>query len=269
MSEDFPQLCESCLGPNPYVRMIKLPPGSKLCKITNLPYQAFRWKAGPTGRHKETIISLTVAQSRNICQCCLNDLQFGVPVGLRDSILKQQSKLQQQLSISTPDSIVGQQYMYQQIEKQQQNNNSGVSNLMLPQAEASLQTKNLERFANQFNANLANNNKKTFKNLPKLCSFWLNGTCNRVGRGSCPFRPCCGDFLFPEIASNKELHEKLIKDLKEKGAESVMKRLSTEIRQAFQDALKGNREESIRKRVAGTDELSKKYINKYNSSVSF
>ena len=49
-------LCETCLGPNPYVRMTKLPFGHKLCKISNLPYQAFRWKAGPTGRQKETII---------------------------------------------------------------------------------------------------------------------------------------------------------------------------------------------------------------------
>eukprot|EP01035_Chromulina_nebulosa_P034700 gene34700-46583_t len=56
LGEDFPMLCETCLGPNPYVRMTKLPFGHKLCKISNLPYQAFRWKAGPTGRQKETII---------------------------------------------------------------------------------------------------------------------------------------------------------------------------------------------------------------------
>ena len=35
----MPQLCETCLGQNPYVRMVKLAYGDKICKISNLPYQ--------------------------------------------------------------------------------------------------------------------------------------------------------------------------------------------------------------------------------------
>jgi pre-mRNA-splicing factor RBM22/SLT11 len=73
LGEDFPMLCETCLGQNPYVRMTKMPFGEKLCKISNVPYQAFRWKAGG-GRHKETIICHAVAADRNICQTCLNDM---------------------------------------------------------------------------------------------------------------------------------------------------------------------------------------------------
>eukprot|EP01031_Cornospumella_fuschlensis_P044308 gene44308-54179_t len=83
--EDFPLLCETCLGSNPYVRMTKLPPNYKMCTVSHLPYQPFRWKAGPNGRFKETVISYVVAAERNICQCCLNDLRYGLPVGVRDA----------------------------------------------------------------------------------------------------------------------------------------------------------------------------------------
>jgi hypothetical protein len=65
---DFPIVCETCLGPNPYVRMIKMKFGDKLCKISNMPYQSFRWKAGPQGRFKECIVSREVALDKNICQ---------------------------------------------------------------------------------------------------------------------------------------------------------------------------------------------------------
>ena len=65
---DFPIVCETCLGPNPYVRMIKVRFGEKLCKVSNVPMQSFRWKAGPGGRFKETIVCREVAVEKNICQ---------------------------------------------------------------------------------------------------------------------------------------------------------------------------------------------------------
>ena len=38
------------------VRMTKTPFGSKLCKVSNVPFQGFRWKAGTNGRFKETMV---------------------------------------------------------------------------------------------------------------------------------------------------------------------------------------------------------------------
>jgi pre-mRNA-splicing factor RBM22/SLT11 len=111
MQDDFPILCETCLGQNPYVRMVKLPYGHKLCKISNVPYQGFRWKAGQQGRYKETIISHEVAAHRNICQACLNDMKYGLPVGVRDALLQQEESQK----IKMPASNVGSQYFYSQV----------------------------------------------------------------------------------------------------------------------------------------------------------
>ena len=90
--------------------MVKLPYGQKLCKISSVPYQAFRWKAGPQGRYKETIICHAVAVQRNICQTCLNDMKYGLPVGVRDALLTREES--QQLVL--PNSDVGSRYFYEQ-----------------------------------------------------------------------------------------------------------------------------------------------------------
>ena len=70
LGEDFPFICEVCLGPNPYLRMIKMP-NSRECKISGRPYTAFRWQPGSEARYKETIIAAEVAIAKNVCQTCL------------------------------------------------------------------------------------------------------------------------------------------------------------------------------------------------------
>ena len=83
---EFPILCETCLGDNPYVRMLKHPFGTQ-CKICTRPFTVFRWKAGTEGRFKNTIICQTCAKLKNTCQTCLFDLEYGLPVELRDKLL--------------------------------------------------------------------------------------------------------------------------------------------------------------------------------------
>lgn len=257
--EDFPMICETCLGPNPYVRMTKLPYGHKLCKISNLPYQAFRWKAGPGGRQKETIIryyihfssllftvnviyiSIAVATERNICQTCLNDMKYGLPVGVRDSLLQKEETTQ----ISLPNSNVGQKYFYEQ-QAQLSENDIGSTNMSLELANAP-PSRQLDKFSRMLQVTEAKS-KIAFRNLPKLCSFWLNGACSRVLRKTCPFRPCCGVYMFPEIASSSKLIcDRLIESLNTDGPAVVQKSMDTETKQAIQQALKGNRDDAIRK----------------------
>lgn len=254
IGEDFPILCETCLGPNPYVRMVKLPYGSKLCKISNAPYQSFRWKAGPAGRYKETIICYTVAKERNICQTCLNDMQFGLPVGVRDKILKKADS-----EVGVPRSIVGSQYFYEQQARMVDYATPG--NFSEDQQNAG-PSRDLQKFSKTLQA-ADSRGKTAFRNLPKLCSFWVGGVCSRVLRKSCPFRPCCGTYLFPELAAtHRDMCSDLIARLKAQGPDAVQKSLDKEVRLALKDSQKGNKDDAIKKRVFGEDDLTNRYLGK-------
>ena len=241
--DDFPMLCETCLGPNPYLRMVKLAPGAKLCSITGKAFQAFRWKPAG-GRQKETVLSFAIAKDRNLCQACLNDMKYGVPAGVRDKLEAAESA---GLIRQTPDGLM----LTENGERSDSAIAMTLQSLKKTQATAQIQ------------------GRVAFRNLAKLCSFWVAGTCTRVVNGTCPFRPCCGSFSFPELAGGnadiQELGRVLINKLKAVGPMEVMKSLDQETRDALANHRKGrNTEEAIRSRVDGSDELTSKYINKEN-----
>ena len=79
-------------GDNPYVRMQKEDYGVE-CKICVRPFTIFRWKAGTQGRYKATVVCQSCAKVKNVCQTCLFDLEYGLPVQVGDlwkSILRGQ-----------------------------------------------------------------------------------------------------------------------------------------------------------------------------------
>jgi len=90
------------------------------------------------------------------------------------------------------------------------------------------------------------------RNLPKLCSFWIKGQCSRVVEGTCPFRPCCGTFRFPELAgSNPDGMRKLIHLLETDGPTKVMRDKGeevTELKDQLHGSQKGSRDQNIRDR---------------------
>lgn len=47
----------------------------------------FRWRPGNDARYKKTIICQEVAKQKNVCQVCLFDLDYGLPVQVRDTAL--------------------------------------------------------------------------------------------------------------------------------------------------------------------------------------
>merc|ERR1712199_101539 len=62
---EFPTVCETCLGPNPYVRMQKFPSGGT-CHISRRPYTVFRWKAGSDARYKKTMKCCSCIRQRKL-----------------------------------------------------------------------------------------------------------------------------------------------------------------------------------------------------------
>ena len=92
---DFPIVCEPCLGSNPYMRMTKLSFGSE-CQVCAKPFTVFRWSPGTKMRFKKTEICQTCAKLKSCCQTCLLDLQYNLPIQVRDQTLKIDSHLPQE-----------------------------------------------------------------------------------------------------------------------------------------------------------------------------
>lgn len=85
---DFPSLCAQCLGDKDRLRMVRQPSGEQ-CKLCTRPFTVFRWNIkNELNRLKKTIICMTCAHARNCCQSCMLDVDFGIPLDLRDAALK-------------------------------------------------------------------------------------------------------------------------------------------------------------------------------------
>lgn len=82
----FPVACDKCLGPQAYMRMLKKPLGNQ-CKVCERPYTSFHWKIGDNPRFKKTQICSTCAKINNCCQVCIFDLEFGLPIDIRNRIM--------------------------------------------------------------------------------------------------------------------------------------------------------------------------------------
>lgn len=70
----------------------------------------FRWKAGTKGRYKKTEVCQTCAKMKNVCQTCLFDLEYGLPVEVRDKFLDENQ-------VVIPTSIPNRDYFIEQANK--------------------------------------------------------------------------------------------------------------------------------------------------------
>ena len=59
----------------------------KECKICARPFTVFRWRPGRDSRYKKSEICQTCSKLKNVCQVCLLDLEYGLPVQVRDTAL--------------------------------------------------------------------------------------------------------------------------------------------------------------------------------------
>ena len=53
------------------------------------PYTIFKWRPGRGEGYRKTEVCQICARTKNVCQTCILDLQFGLPSQLRDAVLAQ------------------------------------------------------------------------------------------------------------------------------------------------------------------------------------
>lgn len=153
---EFPILCQTCLGDNPYVRMIKERYG-KECKICTRPFTIFRWCPGARMRFKKTEVCQTCARLKNVCQTCLLDLQYGLPIQVRDAALK--------IADTIPQSDVNKEFYIQKIEAELANDDgTSAAGVVGKSLAASEMLTKLARTAPYYK-----------RNQPHICSFWVKG----------------------------------------------------------------------------------------------
>ncbi|XP_075511190.1 zinc finger CCCH domain-containing protein 40-like [Primulina tabacum] len=179
---DFPIVCESCLGDNPYVRMTKAD-YDKECKICSRPFTVFRWRPGRDARYKKTEICQTCCKLKNVCQVCLLDLEYGLPVQVRDTALSIDS------NDAIPKSDVNREYFAEEHDRKAR---AGIdyesSHGKVRPSDTILK---LQRTTPYYKRNRAH-----------VCSFFIRGQCTRGPE--CPYRH--------EMPETGELSQQNIKD---------------------------------------------------------
>lgn len=164
---DFPILCQTCLGDNPYLRMLKDSYGDE-CKICSRPFTVFRWCPGARMRYKKTEVCQACAQIKNICQTCLLDLEYGLPVQVRDHALSVKDNL--------PQSDVNKEYYLQNVDSQLATTGKTEPGGAVGKAQA----------PSDLLMRLARTTPYYKRNRPHICSFWVKGECKRGEE--CPYR---------------------------------------------------------------------------------
>ncbi|CAL9109343.1 unnamed protein product [Musa acuminata var. zebrina] len=179
---DFPIICESCLGDNPYIRMTKAD-YDKECKICKRPFTVFRWRPGRDARYKKTEICQTCCKLKNVCQVCVLDLEYGLPVQVRDTALAINS------NDAIPKSDVNREYFAEEHDRR-------------ARAGIDYESSYGKVLPNDTILKLQRTTPYYKRNRAHVCSFYLRGECTRGAE--CPYR-----HEMPEIG---ELSQQNIKD---------------------------------------------------------
>ncbi|KAJ1552757.1 hypothetical protein HK405_010144 [Cladochytrium tenue] len=154
----------------------------KECKICARPFTVFRWCPGAGMRYKKTEVCQTCAKIKNVCQTCVLDLEYGLPVQVRDSVLNVED--------TTPRSDVNREYFVQNVEGK-----LGATDTLVNYGKAS-------SIAKETLKKMARVEPYYKRNRAHICSFYVKGECKRGAE--CPYRH--------EIPVESDLSHQNIKD---------------------------------------------------------
>uniref|UniRef100_A0A8C7KQV4 Pre-mRNA-splicing factor RBM22 n=1 Tax=Oncorhynchus kisutch TaxID=8019 RepID=A0A8C7KQV4_ONCKI len=140
----------------------------KECKICARPFTVFRWCPGTRMRFKKTEACQTCSKIKNVCQTCLLDLEYGLPIQVRDTGLS--------IKDDVPKSDVNKEYYTQNMEREIGNSDGTRPVGLLGKAPSS----------SDMLLKLARTTPYYKRNRPHICSFWVKGECKRGEE--CPYR---------------------------------------------------------------------------------
>jgi pre-mRNA-splicing factor RBM22/SLT11 len=155
----------------------------KECKICTRPFTVFRWRPGRDARYKKSEICQTCSKLKNVCQVCLLDLEYGLPVQVRDTALSISS------NDAIPKSDVNREYFAEEHDRKAR---AGIDyESSFGKARPNDTILKLQRTTPYYKRNRAH-----------ICSFYIRGECTRGAE--CPYRH--------EMPVTGELSQQNIKD---------------------------------------------------------
>jgi pre-mRNA-splicing factor RBM22/SLT11 len=218
-------VCEDCLGPNPYIRMQRQDYAAE-CAISGRPFTVFRWRPGTEARYKKTVVCKEIALAKNVCQVCLLDLDYGIPVQARDAALGREAA-NNETALMGAKSDVNIEYQTEQIARRIANGEDVAAEASGLAAGGALVAGGAggKARAHEILSRMARKKPYYNKNKTAICTFWLRNACTRA---DCPYRPCNGDTHMPELTSAPEMRTQNIKDryygVNDPVAEKMLKR---------------------------------------------
>ncbi|KAJ0953054.1 putative transcription factor C3H family [Helianthus annuus] len=155
----------------------------KECKICTRPFTVFWWRPGRDARYKKSEICQTCSKLKNVCQVCLLDLEYGLPVQVHDTAL----------SINSNDSIsksdVNREFFAEEHDRRARAGLDYESSYGKERPNDTILK--LQRITPYYKRNRAH-----------ICSFFIRGECTRGAE--CPYRH--------EMPFTGELSQQNIKD---------------------------------------------------------
>lgn len=146
--------------------MTKAPFGLE-CRVCLKPFTLFRWCPVPGGRFRRTEICTTCARLKDVCQSCLLDMKYGLPVQVRDSVLG--------VKESAPKQDANREFFLATRASRLDTNQKLLTDTADPAARSILTALSKKSHRDPIESN---------KPLP--CSFFAKGQCTRGE--ACPYR---------------------------------------------------------------------------------